>query len=80
MLTQEQIEWMNGDGNERSLAISNWPRTGSYVIIPYTKDENNPWTSRENENIQAAIDSYKVNTCIRYSILAQNYINTRVHH
>ena len=58
MLSQEQMEWMKSDGNERALwPWNNWPRTGSYVNIPYTKDEHNPWGSHENGIIQAAIDS-----------------------
>ena len=71
MLTQEQIDWLEGDGNERSLwPWMNWPKTGSYVVIAYTK-EDDAWSPKENENIQAAIDSYTENTCIRYCIFTK---------
>ena len=70
MLSQEQMDWINGDGSDRALVISNWPRTGSYVTIPYSKDENNPWGDFENGNIQSAVDAYAEHTCIRYLFFA----------
>ena len=64
------MDWVNGDGKNRALwPWNNWPRTGSFVNIAYTRDENEPWSSEENQNIQAAIDAYKQNTCIRYCVL-----------
>ena len=74
MFTQEQIDWMNGDGKNRAFSPwYHWPRTGqsNYINIPYIKDENEPWSSAENLNIQAAIDAFKDNTCIRYCVLAK---------
>ena len=72
MLTPEQMEWMTGDGSNRAaMPWKSWPRSGSYVNIPYTKDDDDKWAQSENNNIQAAIDSYTENTCIRYCILTK---------
>ena len=65
MLTKKQLDFMNGDGQERSLAVSNWPKTGSVVNIPYTLDANNNWSARELQNIRKAMQEYKDKTCIR---------------
>ena len=70
MLTQEQMEWIKGGGEDRSLMTTHhWPKTGKYVYIPYTKTGG--WNERELENIQAAMDAYRHNTCIRYYILTK---------
>jgi len=66
MLTEDQIAFMNGDGEDRSLAVSNWPRTGEFVNIPYTIDENNNWNAKEWQNIQTAMQEYHDKTCIRF--------------
>ena len=70
-LTQEQLDMMMGGGQTRafSLAVSRWPRSGSFVNIPYTLDANNRWSARELQNIQKAMQEYNKQTCIRYCIL-----------
>ena len=72
MLTEEQMEWIKGGGKDRSLMTSHlWPKTGEYVNIPYTQIKTERWSERELQNIQAAMDAYKENTCIRYYILTK---------
>ena len=58
MLTPDQIKLMKGEVIDRSLAVSNWPRTGEFVNIPYTIDENNNWNAQEWQNIQTAMQEY----------------------
>ena len=67
MLTPEQMEFMEGGGNERSLStFSLWPRNdASYVNIPYTLKEIDRWSSTSQNKIQLAIDAFAEHTCIR---------------
>ena len=66
MLTPEQMELMEGVGNERSLMNKSlWPKTDSVVNIPYTQKETDRWSSTEKYNIQQGLDAFKEHTCIR---------------
>ena len=69
MLTKDQLDFMNGDGQERSLYVSNWPKTGSVVNIPYTYDTNNKFSWREKRNIKKAMKQYADKTCIRCDVV-----------
>ena len=39
MLTKEEKELLHRNGEDRSLNLNLWPRTGSFVNIPYVIDE-----------------------------------------
>ena len=74
MLTQEQMEWIKGGGEDRSLwRTRHWPKTASdeNVYIPYTKIRTDRCNERELQNIQAAMDAFSDNTCIGYYILTK---------
>ena len=69
-----KMEWIKGGGEDRSLwRTRHWPKTASdeNVYIPYTKIRTDRWNERELQNIQAAMDAYRENTCIRYYILTK---------
>ena len=67
MLTPEQMEWIKGGDIDRALMTTHlWPKTGEYVYIPYTHIKTERWSERELQNIQAGMDAYTDNTCIRY--------------
>ena len=68
-LSPEQRKLMKGEVASRNLAVSNWPKTGSFVNIAYKLDPNNKWTDFEKGNLQKAFKAFKDKTCIRYSIL-----------
>ena len=67
-LTPEQMKWVKGNGKEKHFVTDptkRWPKTGAHVNIPYTHVEKDSWSATELEEIQAAMDSFTKNTCIR---------------
>ena len=67
-LSDEDLAVMNSNEKDRALFRSNWPKTGSFVNIPYVIDENHSYSASGLQNIQGAIAQYAEKTCIRYYV------------
>ena len=59
-LTRGIAYFISKESNEKDRALkrSNWPKTGSFVNIPYVIDENHSYSERGLQNIKGAMATY----------------------